>query len=198
MISVTSSLGGADGYRPGHRLDVEDVAGPAVGGGGADPQAAALADGEGVGAVVPAEDGAGGRRSGRGPGRGAWPGRPGVAVGDEADVVAVRLVGHGQAAGGRFGADLGLGGVAEGEQGVGQLVGGEHGQDVGLVLAGIGGPVQHAVLDPGVVAGAHGVEAQGQGAVQDRGELDLLVAAQDGLGVAARGVFGDEILTMLR
>ena len=75
-----------------------------------------------------------------------------------------------------------------------ELLGGEHGQHVGLVLAGIGGPVQDPVLGPGVVAGAYGVEAQRQGAVQDRGELDLLVAAQARVGGAARGVLGDEVL----
>ena len=39
-------FGGADGNRAGDRFDVQDVAGAAVAGGGADAQAAALADGE--------------------------------------------------------------------------------------------------------------------------------------------------------
>src|SRR3954454_20458178 len=188
-------LGRADGDGSGHRLDVEDVAGLAVSGGGADAQALALADGEGVGAVVLAQDGAGGvddlaGRLAELPGQEA----AGVAVGDEADVVAVRLVGDGQPAPGRFGADLGLGGVAEREQGVGELVGGEDGEYVGLVLAGVGGPVQDSVLDLRVVAGTDGVEAEGQRLVQDRGELDLLVAAQARVRGAARGVLGDEVL----
>ena len=48
--------------------------------------------------------------------------------------------------------------------------------------------------DPGVVAGAHRVEAERHGPVQDRRELDLLVAAQAGVRGAARGVLGDEVL----
>jgi hypothetical protein len=187
-------LGRADGDGLGHRLDVEDVAGAAVVGGRADAQAAALADGESVGAVVLAEDGAGLVDDPAG-GLAEVPGQEplGVAVGDEADVVAVGLVGHGEATGRGFGADLGLGGVAEGEHSVAQLLGGEHGQYVGLVLAGVRGAVQDAVLDPGVVAGAHGVEAEGQGAIQHRGELDLLVAAQARVRGPARGVLRHEI-----
>ena len=123
---------------------------------------------------------------------------PGVAVGDETDVVAVRLVRDREAAPRGLGADLRLGRVAEREHGVADLLGGEHGQHVGLVLAGIRGPVQDSVTDPRVVAGAYRVETEGQRAVQDRRELDLLVAAQARVRGAARGVFGDEILTTSR
>ena len=119
---------------------------------------------------------------------------PGVAVGDEADVVAVRLVRDRQATPRRLGPDLGLGRVAEREQGMGDLIRGEHGQHVGLVLAGIDGPVQDPVGDAGVVAGADGVEAESQRAVKHRRELDLLVAAQARVRGAAGGVLGDEIL----
>src|SRR5215831_21204280 len=48
-------LARADGDRPGRRLDVQDVTGPAVAGRGADPQPFALPDGEPVGAIVRAE-----------------------------------------------------------------------------------------------------------------------------------------------
>jgi hypothetical protein len=58
-LGDVEAFGRADGDGPGHRLDVEDVAGLAVAGGGAHAQAAALANGEAVGAVVLAEDGAG-------------------------------------------------------------------------------------------------------------------------------------------
>ena len=51
-----------------------------------------------------------------------------------------------------------------------------------------------ALDDLGVMAGRHGIESQRQRLVQQRGELDLLVAAQTGVGRAARGVLGDEIL----
>ena len=77
---------------------------------------------------------------------------------------------------------------------MGDLLGGEHGQHVGLVLAGIRGPVQDSVTDPRVVAGAYRVETEGQRLVEHRRELDLLVAAQARVRGAARGVLGDEIL----
>ena len=92
-LGDVEAFGGAHGDRLGHRLDVEDVAGLAVTGRGAHAQAAALADGEAEGAVVLAEDGAGlvddlaGCRA-----QLLGQEAPGVAVGDEADVVAVRLV----------------------------------------------------------------------------------------------------------
>ena len=44
------------------------------------------------------------------------------------------------------------------------------------------------------MAGADRVEAEGERLVQQRGELDLLVAAQAGVGGAARLVLGDEVL----
>src|SRR5207237_10628785 len=92
-LGDVEAFGGTNGGSTGHRLGVGDVAGLAVAGRGADPQAAALADGEGVGAVVLAEDGAGlvddlAWRLAQLLGQEA----AGVAVGDEADVVAVRLV----------------------------------------------------------------------------------------------------------
>ena len=44
------------------------------------------------------------------------------------------------------------------------------------------------------MTGGDGVEAQGQRALQHRGELDLLVAAQAGVGRAAGGVLVHEVL----
>ena len=49
-------------------------------------------------------------------------------------------------------------------------------------------------MQPGVVAGADRVEAQRERAVEDRLELDLLVAAQARVGGAARRVLGDEVV----
>src|SRR5262249_61336099 len=86
-------LARAYGDRPGRRLDVQHIPGPAVAGRCADPQPLALPDGERVGTVMGAELGA--VLGHDAPGRAAQAGgqeRPGVAVGDEADVVAVRLV----------------------------------------------------------------------------------------------------------
>ena len=48
------------------------------------------------------------------------------------------------------------------------------------------------------MTGAHGVEAQGPPAVEYRGELDPLVAAQAGIGRAPSGVFGQEVVHDVR
>src|SRR5262249_2829120 len=115
-------LARADGDRPGRRLDVQHVPGPAVARRGADPQSLALPDGEAVGPIVRAELGAVLRHDA--PGRAAQAAgqeRPGGPVGDEADVVAVRLVGDRQPARRRLGPDLLLGGPTEREQGQGHL-----------------------------------------------------------------------------
>ena len=104
------------------------------------------------------------------------------------------LSGHAEAALRGFGADPVLGGVAEGEHGVRELVPGEHGQHVGLVLPLVDAAAQQAVLQPGVVAGAHRVEAERQGPVQDRRELDLLVAPDARVGGPAGRVLGHEVL----
>ena len=74
----------------------------------------------------------------------------------------------------------------------------EHAEDVGLVLARVDRAVQRAVDEPRVVAGADGVEAQRQRAVEHGGELDLLVAAEARVGGAAGGVLGDEVVHDLR
>ena len=62
----------------------------------------------------------------------------GVAVGDEADVVAVRLVRDTEPAGGCRGADLRLGEVPERQDRPSQLARGQDGQHVGLILGGVG------------------------------------------------------------
>src|ERR1700753_3404852 len=186
--------GRAHRHRAGHGLDGQDVAGVAVGGGVVEVEAAALADGEGVGAVVGADLGAGGVDDGAG-GLAQVLGQEalGVAVGDEADVVAIRLVGDGEAAPTGLLADFHLGGVAQREHGVGELVPGQHRQHIGLVFAHVHAAPQPTVLDAGVVAGADGVEAQSHRPVEDGGDLDLLVAADAGVGGAARGVLGHEV-----
>ena len=122
-----------------------------------------------------------------------------VAVGDEADVVGVGLVGHQQAARPGLAAHGRLVGVAQREEGVPQLLLVEHAEDVGLVLGVVGGAVH---LDQPVGAGAqlrvvpgrHRVEAQGERPVEDGGELDLLVAPQARVGRAPGGVLVHEVL----
>ena len=158
-------LGRADRHGVGHRRDRQHVARAAVRRGHAQVQALALAD-----RVARTR-----RRAARAPRRcaastmspGASPSRvaqeaPGVAVGDEADVVRVGLVGDREAALGRLGAHLRLGRVAEREDRPVELLAGQHGQHVRLVLGQVDAAPQQAVgAEPGVVAGDHRVEAQG-------------------------------------
>ncbi len=194
------ALGAADAHGAGHRFQRQHVAGTTTGRGCLDAQALALAHGEAVHAAVLAEHLAG-LVVHQHAGLLAEPvgeELAGVAVRDEADVVAVRLLGHGQAALGRLRPDLGLGGVTEREQRVPQLLAGQRGQHVGLVLASVGAAPQLRASvhngQPGVVAGADRVEAQGERLVQQRLELDPLVAAQARVGGAAGRVLGDEVL----
>ncbi len=187
-------LGGPDGHRARGRLDVQHIARPAVGGGRAHAQPSPLADGEAVGAVVAAHHGAAGVHdaAGRLTQRGGQEGTR-VTVGDEADVVAVGLGGHGQAARRRLRPHLRLGGVTQREQRPAQLLTGEHGEHVGLVLGRVRAAVQAAVRQPRVVPGADRVEAEGHRPVQHRRELDLLVAPQARVGRAPLCVLGHEI-----
>ena len=96
----------------------------------------------------------------------------GITFGDEADVVGVGLLRHGEAALCRLRTYLCLGGgVRQREPGVLELFVGEHAEHVGLVLGPVGSAVQFAVAffggdDAGVVAGHHGVEAECEGAFE--------------------------------
>ncbi len=95
----------------------------------------------------------------------------GIAFGDEADVVGVGLLRHGEAALCRLRTYLCLGGCPPGEPGVLELFVGEHAEHVGLVLCPVGGAVQFAVAvfggdDAGVVVGHYGVEAECEGAFE--------------------------------
>ena len=124
---------------------------------------------------------------------------PGVAVGDEADVVAVGLLRHREAPGGGLLAHLRLGRVAQGEEGPGELVGVEHAEHVRLVLGGVHRPVQLTpprgpLDDARVVAGGDRVEAQRHRPVEQRRELDPLVAPQARVGRAPGRVLRDEVV----
>ena len=63
----------------------------------------------------------------------------------------------------------------------------EYAEHVGLVLGGVDGPMQLDVIlgtdQPGVVTRTDRVEAERDAALQHGRELDLLVAADAGLGV---------------
>ena len=75
-----------------------------------------------------------------------------------------------------------------------QLLGRQHAQHVGLVLVAVDGAAQPAAGQPRVVAGRDGVEAERQRASGQRGELDLLVAAQARVGCLAAGVGRHEVV----
>ncbi len=96
--------------------------------------------------------------------------------------------------------DVGLGRVAQREDRVPQALRGQHREHVGLVLAGVDGAVQRRRprggidVEAGVVAGADGVEAEREGLVEQRRELDPLVAAHARVRRAAGRVLGDEVV----
>jgi hypothetical protein len=188
-----------DRDRARHRFYVEHVAGPSVGSRGTEPQPATLADGEAVRPVVLADGRARGVDQPAGLLAERAPQVPtGVTVGDEADVVAVRLLRDRESTVGSLGADVGLLGVAEREQGVGELVGTQHRQHVRLVLGTVDGTVQlgtsDAVDTARVVPGRHRVEPQRERPVEHGRELDPLVAAHARVGRAPGGVLGDEVV----
>ena len=119
---------------------------------------------------------------------------PGVAGGNEADVVAVGLVGDRQPPAGGLVADRRLGGVAHRERRMRQLGGSQDSQHVGLVLVAVDRAAQPALRQPGIVAGCHRVEPQRQRPRGQRGELDPLVAAHAGVRGLAAGVGGHEVV----
>src|SRR5690606_31279306 len=187
-------LGRADDDAVARGLHVEDVPGPAVGRRAVDPQTLALADGERVRAVVLAEDGA--LRVddlARARAQALAQEALGVAVGDEADVVGVGLRGDRQAATRRPGPPRVLRREATaGEDRARQALGAHDREHVGLVLRGVGRAVQLADGpraagrgrvrdvardDARVVARRDGVEPERGRLVEQRLELDVLVAA---------------------
>jgi len=198
QASDRESLVRPDRDRRGGGGDAENIAGPAVRRRDPQPEPSALADGELVGSGVVTHVGAVGvhdvSRLHAQP-RGEVTG--GVAVRNEADVVAVRLPGDQQTAGGCLGTHIGLHHVVQGEDAPTQLGLLQHPQHVGLILGTIGRAVQVDVVavpdEPGVMPGGEGLEAQGQPAFEDRGELDLFVAAQARIGGAAGRVLGQEV-----
>ena len=184
----------------GHDIHVDDIPASTFRPGLTEAQPAPLTHGEGVGAVVGAQqrtrlridDVAGGVTESVVEPAG------GIAVRNEADVVAVGLVGNEQPPSSCFAAYLVLHRVAEGEHRSGQLVDVEHAEHIALVLGGIGRSVQLAprrtVDNPGVVAGRNSVEAECERTIEHGAELDALVAAEARVGRASGGVLGDEVV----
>ena len=193
-------VGGADDDLPTVGVDLDDVPRFPVQARAVQTQAAALAHGEAMRSRVSPDHGPR-RRVHEIPRRRAE--RPGqeaarITVRDEADVVGVRLAGDREAARGGLFPDPRLRRVAEREVCAGQLVGGQDTEDIRLVLRRVGGTVQLAPLgaveDARVVPGRDPVETEGDRLVQQRRELDPLVAPQAGVGRAAGGVLGREVV----
>src|SRR5215469_9238408 len=200
-LVYVQGLGWADPHGAGDWLDVEHVARVAIMCRAVDPQATALSDGEAIAALVIADHPA--VVIDDRPGRQAQPTAqetPRVTVGYEADVVTVRLVGDGEAAPRGLGPHLLLGAVAERKHRPAQLLAGQHTEHVGLVLGEIHAarepdwPASRRRLEPGVMAGADGVETERDRPVEYSGELDLLVASQAWVGRVPARILGDEVV----
>src|SRR5699024_458816 len=188
-------LPGADGHDARVGVDIRDIAWAAVQGFARQAKGLALTNGETVHAVV--------LRHGLPAG---IPHQAGTqadlraqeclssAIRDEADVVAIWLIGDPEAGVGGLLADLGLDRVPDREHTVCELFVGEHAEDIRLVLVRVHSTAQHAIVELRVVAGDHGVEAQRDGAVQQGLELDLLVAAQARIRGLADGVGVHEVI----
>ena len=150
-------------------LDADDVEPLAVG----DMQAAPLAHGEAGGAVVAAEQAAVDVDDLAGLERVGPQTRHHVAVvaaGHEADVLAVRLGGDGEAQAMGVGADGGLVEAAQREAQESQLLGGGREQEIALVLGRVGGAMQlgavRARLAASIVAGGERGRTQVAGDAQ--------------------------------
>ena len=119
-----------------------------------------------------------------------------VAVGDEADLLRLGLVAFGRPSRSACGAHLVLGQVAEREPHRAELVAGHREQEVRLVLAGIDAAPQQArtVDDLRVVAGGEHVGADRARALEQRRELDVLVAPHARVRRLAREVRLDEVV----
>ena len=119
-----------------------------------------------------------------------------VAVGDEADVLAVVLAGVAEAG---FGGDLPRVGLAEGAEGefdAGELLLRQVVEDVALVLGLVEGLFEDVLLpcplDAGVVAGGDIAAAQDIGALKELVEFQIAVAVDAGVGGDAVLVGVDE------
>ena len=126
-----------------------------------------------------------------------------IAVGHEADLLAVALGGHRQVHGAGQFADFALGQLAERKHGAGKLLLGEAEQEVSLVLGIVHGAQQlvpaggFVEVDARVVAGGHLARAHGLGHFQETVELDVVVAQRAGNGRAAGQVLFHERLYYL-
>jgi len=122
-----------------------------------------------------------------------------IVVGNEADLLAVRLVGDGQPALARVGAHGVLRPIAHRKNGATELILRERKQEVRLILCRIRAALQEKAagrriaLDPRVMAGRHGVGAEAARPIDERGELQVAVAMRAGQRRASRRVLADEV-----
>ncbi len=121
-----------------------------------------------------------------------------VAAGDEADLDAVGLVGDAEAGLPGQGTHLLLAVAADGEEDVRQQLAAQAEEDVGLVLGGVGGPVQlvpaGAGDDAGVVAGGHEVGLHLPAVGPELAELQPVVADDARVGRAPGQVLVGEVV----
>jgi len=121
-----------------------------------------------------------------------------VATGNEADLLRVWLLGKRKAALASHFADLGFGELAEREKGAGKLLLGETEEEVRLILCQVGGPLENPALAGGVVfidrvvAGGDAACADGAGRLDERVELEVVVAERAGNGRASVEILVDE------
>src|ERR1019366_9234234 len=121
-----------------------------------------------------------------------------VAVGDEADLLAIALGGHGETHGARDVAHFGLMQFAERKQSARQLRLGQAEEEVGLIFGLIHGaqqliaPAGGVEADARVMGGGHVVRAHGIGHLQEAFELDVVIAEGAGDGGASGEILLDE------
>src|SRR5258705_367900 len=104
-----------------------------------------------------------------------------VAVGNEADLLAVWLVGDGKAKSSRLLAHLGLDQAADRKDGAGKLILRQREEEVRLVLARIGAALQQPatvcrLLDPRIMACCDLLGAKPERAIEQRRKLQIAVA----------------------
>ncbi len=147
-------------------------------------------------AALPIDDGARTKRGGDAVAQES----PVVVVGDEADLLALRLVGRHQAQRPRLVAHRFLRQLPHGEPRRGELLLGERPEEIRLVLVGITAAPEQVTSrglvasDSRVVTRRHRGRVPGAGAMEQRAELDLAIADDAGHRGPARFVLAREVL----
>jgi len=118
---------------------------------------------------------------------------------DEADALAVLLVGRRQGGGAREAPEFGLGEMADGEAGVAELRLREQGEEIRLVLVGIGALEQGEIVRPArhalrVMPGGDGRKALGPGVGAEHAELHLAVAHHVGIRREAAPIAVEQVI----